>query len=152
MRFWARGVIVSVEMREMGKERIWRWSYRTCQLFTCFPEGEGRIQQHTAVSNLLTGGGEQKQVWKGRFWVWCWIFRVQVHMGSLGRPYAGSYALLLLLSTSLYCSPHNRPTSREELLGQGLVTLFGKPVDQEDGGLVSQWTIFPESEFRLLLC
>lgn len=28
--------------------------------------------------------------------------------------------------------------SRDELLGQGLVTLFGKPADREDGGLLSQ--------------
>ena len=41
--------------------------------------------------------------------------------------------------------------SRGEVLGQGIVTLFGKPADQEDGGLVSQRTIFRELEFRLLL-
>ena len=42
--------------------------------------------------------------------------------------------------------------SRDELLGPGIVTLFGKPADREDGGLVSQRTIFPELEFRPLLC
>ena len=41
--------------------------------------------------------------------------------------------------------------SRDELLGQVISTLFGKPADREDGGLVSQRTIFPKSEFRLLL-
>ena len=40
---------------------------------------------------------------------------------------------------------------RGESLGQGMVTLFGKPADQGDG-LVSQRTILPEIEFRLLLC
>ena len=40
---------------------------------------------------------------------------------------------------------------RNELLGQGIATLFRKPADGEDGGLVSQRTIFPELEFRLLL-
>ena len=40
---------------------------------------------------------------------------------------------------------------RDGLLGQRIVTLFRKPVDQEDGGLVSQRTIFPELEFRLIL-
>ena len=38
-----------------------------------------------------------------------------------------------------------------ELLGQGIATLFGKPADQEDGGLVSQRTIFPDLEFKTLL-
>ena len=33
---------------------------------------------------------------------------------------------------------------REELLGQGTVTLFTKPADQEDGGLMSQRTVLPE--------
>ena len=41
--------------------------------------------------------------------------------------------------------------SRDELLGQGIETSFGKPADWEDGGLVSQRAIFPELEFRLLL-
>ena len=31
------------------------------------------------------------------------------------------------------------------------MTLLGKPADQEDGGLVSQGTVLPELEFRLLL-
>ena len=39
---------------------------------------------------------------------------------------------------------------KDEMLGQGIVTLFGKPADREDSGLVSQRTILPELEFRLL--
>ena len=41
--------------------------------------------------------------------------------------------------------------SRDKLLGQGTVTLFGKPTDQEDVRLVSQGTILPELDFRILL-
>ena len=41
--------------------------------------------------------------------------------------------------------------SRDALLGQGIVTLFRKPANREDGGLVSQRTLLPELEFRLLL-
>ena len=41
--------------------------------------------------------------------------------------------------------------SRDKALGQGAVTLFRKPADGEDGGLVSQRTIFPDLEFRTLL-
>ena len=41
---------------------------------------------------------------------------------------------------------------RNKVLGQGTATLLGKPVDQEDGGLVSQRTIKTELEFMLLLC
>ena len=37
---------------------------------------------------------------------------------------------------------------RDKLLGQGVATLFRKPADH---GLVSQRTILPELEFRLLL-
>ena len=40
---------------------------------------------------------------------------------------------------------------RDEVLGQGIVTLFVKPADPEDGGLVFQRTIFPELEFQLFL-
>ena len=40
---------------------------------------------------------------------------------------------------------------RDELLGQGIATLIGKLADREDGRLVSQKTILPQSEFRLLL-
>ena len=39
----------------------------------------------------------------------------------------------------------------EELLGQGITTLLGKPADQEDGTLVFQRTIFSRSESGLLL-
>ena len=39
----------------------------------------------------------------------------------------------------------------DELLGQGIETLFRKSADQEDGGLMSQRTILPELECRLLL-
>lgn len=42
--------------------------------------------------------------------------------------------------------------SRDGVLGQGIATLFGKPADGEDDGLVSQRTIFAELEFRLLFC
>ena len=41
--------------------------------------------------------------------------------------------------------------SRDALLGQGIATLIEKPADREDGGLMSQRTILPELEFRLLL-
>ena len=42
-------------------------------------------------------------------------------------------------------------TSRSKLLGQGIVTLLEKPVDREDGRLVSQGTVLPELEFGFLL-
>ena len=41
--------------------------------------------------------------------------------------------------------------SRDELLGRGIATLFGKPADREDVGLQSQRIILPKLEFRLLL-
>ena len=41
--------------------------------------------------------------------------------------------------------------SRDEVLGQGILILFGKPTDREDGELVPQRTILLELEFRLLL-
>ena len=37
--------------------------------------------------------------------------------------------------------------SREELLGQGIANLSGKPADRGDGGLLSQRTILLELEF-----
>ena len=41
--------------------------------------------------------------------------------------------------------------SRDKLLEQGIVTLFGKPVDEEDGVLVSPKNILPKLEFKLPL-
>ena len=38
---------------------------------------------------------------------------------------------------------------RDEALGQGIATLFRKPADREDGGLVSLRAIFPELGLRL---
>ena len=41
---------------------------------------------------------------------------------------------------------------RDDLLGQGIVTLFGKPADQEDGGLeFFQRTTLLKLEFRLFM-
>ena len=40
---------------------------------------------------------------------------------------------------------------RDEVLGQGTATSFGKAADWEDGGLMFQRTLLPELEFRLLL-
>ena len=53
----------------------------------------------------------------------------------------------MLLSPSSCCLPHDRPINRETSCQ---ATLFGKPADGEDGGLVSQGTIFSESEVRFL--
>ena len=53
------------------------------------------------------------------------------------------------LSRSLNIQKANKMS--DELLGQGIVTLFGKQADPEDGGLVSHRTIFPELEFRFLV-
>ena len=52
---------------------------------------------------------------------------------------------LVLLTTQ------HAKNSRDKLLGQGIATLFGKPADREDGGLVPHRTTLPELEFRLLL-
>ena len=64
--------------------------------------------------------------------------------------------ICMLLSPSLYCllAAQQANKSRDELLGQGTVSLFGEPADREYGRLVSQRTLelFPELQFRLLLC
>ena len=57
----------------------------------------------------------------------------------------------LLQNPSSYCSLHEQPVSRETVVGAGIATLFGKPVDREDSGPVSQRTIFSELEFRPFL-
>ena len=38
---------------------------------------------------------------------------------------------------------------KDELLEQGIETLFGKPADREDGGLMSQRTVLPVLEASL---
>ena len=45
-----------------------------------------------------------------------------------------SKILVLLLCPNLYCLLHDRPVSRETVCwGQGIVNVFGKPADGEDG-------------------
>ena len=46
---------------------------------------------------------------------------------------------------------HSGLTNLDELWGQTRVTLFAKPADREDGGLVSQRTIEPGLDQWLLL-
>lgn len=41
--------------------------------------------------------------------------------------------------------------SGDEMLRQGIMTLFGKPADQEDEGQMSWRTVLNKSEFRLFL-
>ena len=62
-----------------------------------------------------------------------------------------SWMVVMLLSPSLYCSLHNRPVNRGMRVGARDSDFIQKPEDQEDGGLVSQRTIFPRLEVRLLL-
>ena len=57
----------------------------------------------------------------------------------------------VLPSLRPYCSLHDRPIIKRQVVGARNMTLFGKPADREDGGLVPQRTILPELEFRLLL-
>ena len=48
-------------------------------------------------------------------------------------------------------APRQADKSRGKLLGQGTVTLFGKPADQENGGSESQRTIISELWCRLFI-
>lgn len=43
----------------------------------------------------------------------------------------------MLLSPSLYFAAQQANKSIDELLGQGIVTLYGKSEDKEDSGLTS---------------
>ena len=53
--------------------------------------------------------------------------------------------------TSSYCSWHDRPINQEmSCWGKESQLYLESQTDQEDGGLVSQRTIYPELEFRLL--
>ena len=64
----------------------------------------------------------------------------------------------IAISWILYLGPQGKPQvpawqankPRDKVLIQGITTLFRKPADQEDDGLVFQGTILPELEFRLL--
>ena len=62
---------------------------------------------------------------------------------SSHRKYLGhSCWVALLLSSGSYCLLQQVSKSREELLRQGVLILFEKPADQEDGGPVSQRTSY----------
>ena len=63
-------------------------------------------------------------------------------MSICSKTYSGKLLLHLVGYQSLGTSDD---------VGQGTVTLFGKPTDQEDVRLVSQGTILPELDFRILL-
>ena len=64
-------------------------------------------------------------------------------MGSQNRSLTESKLVLL--------TAQQANTLRDEVLRQGVVTLFGKTEDQEDGEVLSQRTVLPELELRLFL-
>ena len=61
------------------------------------------------------------------------------------------YRLYVTESKLILLAAQQANKLRDELLGQGIVTWFRKPADQEEGGLVSQKIILPELEFMLFL-
>ena len=64
----------------------------------------------------------------------------------------GRSCMEMLLSQGSFFLPHNGSINQEtSFLEQGIATLIRKVADQEDGRLASQKTIFPQSEFVLLL-
>ena len=71
-------------------------------------------------------------------------------LGSLGSTF--TLGLNFTESKVLLLTTRQASKSRDEVLGQGIVTLLGKTADGEGRGLVSQRTILPKLEFRLLLC
>ena len=81
---------------------------------------------------------KDRQKSKSARWVWC--------PGQKG----GRSDYVTESTFTLFATQHSNKL-RDELLGQEIVTLFGKPADQEDDGLVSQRIILSKLEFRLLL-
>ena len=76
---------------------------------------------------------------------------IQENINLIKGIYEKTTANLSAKSKLVLLTERQANKSRDEVLGQGIATLFGKPVDCEDGGLVYQRTVLPESEFRLLL-
>ena len=79
-------------------------------------------------------------------WAWFWVLSGGNPMTSLPQSPHHWYSVQACTAATQEANK-----SREELLEQGIVPLVGKPANQEDGGLMSQRTISPELEFRLLL-
>ena len=52
--------------------------------------------------------------------------------------------------SKLVLLPRQDSKLRDKLLGQGIATLFRKPADRKNGGLLSQRTILTGLEFRLV--
>ena len=59
--------------------------------------------------------------------------------------------VIVIKSKLMLLAVQQENKSRFKSLGQGMVTLLGKPADQEDDGLVSQRTTLTKLEFRLVL-
>ena len=81
------------------------------------------------------------------------------HQGSPGKKRKTNkvYTLVngnvptLLSSPNSNCSPHNRSKAKKQAVGARNSDFIQKASRWRDGGLVSQRTILPELEFRLLL-
>ena len=69
--------------------------------------------------------------------------------GWIDNRWMGNRISTNTLSNLLTAQHANK--SEDKLFGQGLVTLLGKPADQDNGKLVSQKTILSKLEFRVLL-
>lgn len=71
--------------------------------------------------------------------------------GALEDPSESPINLFVTESKLLLLATRQANKLRDKVLGQGIRTLFAKPADREDSGLLSQRTVFPELQLRLLL-
>ena len=89
-------------------------------------------------------------------WALLWSINRRVESGlgakvEAERPGRGYCSDIVTESKLVLLTTQQADKLRDELLGQGIVTLLRKPADREAGGLLSQRTILPKSEFKLLL-
>ena len=68
---------------------------------------------------------------------------------AMSIQFVFTYFIIITKSKIVLLTISQANKSREEVLGQGIVTLFRKPEDKEDGRLLSQSTILLELESRL---
>ena len=134
-RVWLQQSKLRVDMVRSHWKGVWRREYSR-------PVPSSHSVPATAFPRANPAGS-----WRARVWRFS-LKRIQswVERGLEEWVENNSYQAKLILLIARQASK-----LRDELLGQGIATLFRKPADREDGGLVSQRTIFPRLRLRPLL-
>lgn len=126
----------------------------SCMRNLCTEEGQVKVDWIAQCLNASPQGGGWTPALRYVTCVWLWIMKWEQKGWCLKKKLYESLCESIIFhfqyleariihrsgfvtKAKLYCSPHDGPVNQDELLWQGIVTLFRNPAGQQDGGLES---------------